>query len=122
MEDCNIISHSLGCVDIHDAADPRLRRNRVQGGSLIGIHISKNGRCTLENNTIQKSAIGILVTNSGYAAVRNNAISNCSYLGLFITRQGGGIFENNDIRDNEKAWEIDNSSKENVTMSGNIEE
>ena len=56
MEDCDITSQSFACVFIHNDADPRLRRNRIHDGKVLGILVFENGMGTLEENDIYGNA------------------------------------------------------------------
>ncbi len=126
LEDCDISSESLASVAIHDGADPRLRRNRIHDSSnnSAGILIYQNGKGTLEDNDIWGNRnAGIRIRSGGNPTLRRNNITKNRYEAIWISDNSGGIFEHNDLRNNEHgAWDIDSSSQDNVTKRNNIED
>ena len=121
LEDCNIISNKFTLsVGVFNGADPRLRRNQICN-SLIGVSVQNNGKGTLENNDIVDNLIGVVAARGGYPTLRNNRICN-SGTAIVLASNGGGIFEKNMLRKNKRSWDIDDSSKTNVSMNDNTEE
>ena len=54
--------------------------------------------------------------------MRQNRINKNGYEGIWIYENGGGIFEDNDLRDNIRgAWDIDDESEPNVKRARNLE-
>ncbi|EPY16680.1 hypothetical protein STCU_11067 [Strigomonas culicis] len=63
---------------------------------------------------------GLLVTTYSTPHVINNTLTNNSYEGVWVCKNGGGTFCDNDLRGNLKgAMDVDKSST--VTWVGNIE-
>ena len=54
--------------------------------------------------------------------LRRNVIKNNGHLAIWIYENGGGTFEDNDLRDNSRGpWDISEDSEANVKRSGNKE-
>ncbi|MCI5125164.1 MAG: TIR domain-containing protein, partial [Candidatus Electrothrix sp. AR5] len=52
IEDCDISSKGSICVQIHNDADPILRRCRIHDGPAAGVFICNNGKGLIEHNEI----------------------------------------------------------------------
>lgn len=124
LEDCDIVSHSLACVGIHNGAAPRLRRNRIHDGKQGGIFVYENGQGLMEDNEIYGNAYtGVEIKSGGNPTLRRNRIYHNAYEAIWVHENGAGVFEANDLRNNNRgAWDIDDSSLPNVTLRNNIEE
>jgi F-box protein 11 len=125
LEDNDIWGNAFANVTIGEGGNPILRRNRIHDGKQVGVLVYDNGKGTLEDNEIwgNISNSGVVIRTGGTLTLRRNTITKHKYNAIWIYNNGGGIFENNDLRGNKRGpFKIDNSSKENVTMSGNIEE
>jgi parallel beta-helix repeat protein len=128
MEDCDISSQSKSCVVIHDFADPRLRRCRIHNGKESGIHFYENGQGTIEDNEIFANALVGVDIRSGRPTLRRNRITKNDDVGVKVwclrigMGRGGGIFEDNDLRDNAGgAWNIEPACEAQVQRRGNKE-
>ncbi|WYD81094.1 MAG: TIR domain-containing protein [Candidatus Electrothrix gigas] len=115
MENCDISSQSKSCVVIHSFADLSLRRCRIHDGKENGIYFYENGQGTLEDNDIFANTLAGIDIASGHPTLRRNRITKNDDVGVKVRRcklnlnwRGGGIFEDNDLRDNAGgAWEIE---------------
>ncbi len=126
MEDCDISSQSESCVIIRSFDDPRLRRCRIHDGKESGISFYGNG--TLEDNDIFANALAGVNIASGHTTLRRNRITKNDEVGVKVQylrpgmRSGGGIFEDNDLRDNAGgAWEIHPYCEVRLQRRRNIE-
>jgi len=97
LEECDITSHGLACVAIHDGADPRLRRNRIHDGKQDGVFVWENGQGALEDNEIFGNAFGVSISTDGNPTLRRNRIHDCEDGGVVVYNNGQGILEDNDI-------------------------
>lgn len=122
LEDCDISSQSLACVAIHSGADPFLRRNYIHDGAE-GVFIHNKGQGTLEDNEIVSNVTyGIEIIDGGNPTLHRNHISLNNWEGIHVCEDGGGIFEENDLRGNKKgAWRIAPDCEANVQRRGNKE-
>jgi F-box protein 11 len=101
LEGCDIISQSLSCVAIHNGADPRLRRNRIQDSKENGVIIYENGQGTLEDNEIFDNALsGVNIKTGGNPTLRRNRIYDNKQGGVYVYDNGQGTLEDNEIFDN----------------------
>ena len=124
MEDNDIWGHTYSCVGINTGGNPTLRRNRIHDGKENGIMIYGTGEGTLEDNDIYANTYhGVEVKKGSNPTIFRNRINKNLQRGIRIHNNGRGVFRDNDLRGNKKgAWGIDDSSKDNVTRSGNIDE
>jgi len=96
LEDCNITGYGLGCIAIHDGADPRLLHNRIHDGYL-GVDVYENGQGTIEENDIFGNVLsGVTIKEGGNPTLRRNRIHDCEAGGIFVY-DGQGLLEDNDI-------------------------
>lgn len=122
LEECDISTQALSCVEIHGGADPHLRRNRIHDGNQFGVYVHHNGLGTLEDNEIFGNAFGgVAIKSGGNPTLRRNRINRNRFEAIWI-RGGGGTFEDNDLRGNGRgAWSISRDSEPNVMRSRNLE-
>jgi len=122
IEECDISSQSWTCVAIHSGANPRLRRCRIHNGRGAGIDVFNNGQGLLEDNEIfSNTSAGIQISEGSNPTMRRNRISQNFDVGILIY-EGGGIFEDNDLRGNAGgAWDIAENSEARVQRENNIE-
>ncbi|MFL6674114.1 MAG: right-handed parallel beta-helix repeat-containing protein [Massilia sp.] len=98
VEGCDISSHSLACVAVHDGADPRLRQNRIHDSTASGVYVYRNGRGTFEDNEIfDNTYAGVLIKTGGNPTFRRNRIHGNKRCGVFMSEKALGVFEENDI-------------------------
>lgn len=122
LEGCDIFSQSLGGVDIHGGADPRLRRNRIHECKAEGISFYDNGLGILEENEISSNAGSGVIIIDGGPTLRRNRINNNSGVAIKVLERGRGTIEENDLRDNLNGpWSIEKDSETNLKRSGNLE-
>jgi parallel beta-helix repeat protein len=94
LEGCDISSQSLACVGIRNAADPRLRRNRIHDGKDCGVIVYDNGLGTLEDNDIAGNTLSSVEIRTGSnPTLRRNHIHD----GVHVLDDGLGTLEDNDI-------------------------
>jgi parallel beta-helix repeat protein len=122
LEDNEIIDSGTAAVEIKSGGNPVLRRNRINGSRTSGVYVHDNGSGTLEDNEISDNiSDGVWIGNSGNLVLRGNRINRNGQVGIRVLN-GKGLFENNDLTDNEQgAWHIAGSSDANVTRTGNRE-
>jgi parallel beta-helix repeat protein len=77
----------------------------------------------LEDNDIFSNALsGLQIKKEGNPTLRCNRINKNGYQAVWIYEGGGGIIEDNDLRDNaEGAWDISEDSKPKVKRARNLE-
>ena len=105
-------------------ANPTLRGNRIQDGKQGGVLVYDNGQGTLEDNDILGNALsGVEIREGANPTLRGNRINKNGYEAIWIHKGWrGGVFEDNDLRDNAKgAWDISAASKANVKATRNLE-
>ncbi len=96
LEDCNVTGYGLGCIAIHDGADPRLLHNHIHDGYL-GVDVYENGQGTIEENDIFGNVLsGVTIKEGGNPTLRRNRIHDCEAGGIFVY-DGQGLLEDNDI-------------------------
>ncbi len=101
LEGCEISGQSLACVAIRDGADPRLRRNKIEGGKASGVFVLDGGLGTLEDNDITGNAYsGVEIKTGGNPTVRRNQIHDNEQGGVYVYESGLGMLEDNDITGN----------------------
>lgn len=83
----------------------------------------ENGRGILERNEIFENAYsGVEIRTGGNPMVRRNRINRNNNKAVWIHSEGGGVIEDNDLRDNRKgAWDISKDSEPNVIRAHNLE-
>lgn len=119
LEGCDLMSRGDACVIIRDAADPRIRRNRVHDSRSVGILIHRGGAGTLEDNEIAANANGgVHITSGGDPTLRRNTIRNDKYSGVFVYSDGLGTLDDNDINTNGQAG-IEITAGGNPTLRNN---
>ena len=102
LEDCDVTGYGLGCIAIHDGADPRLLRNHIHDGYL-GVHVYENGQGTIEENDIFGNVLsGVWIEDSGNPTLRRNRIHDCEADGIFVY-DGQGVLEDNEIFGNARS-------------------
>lgn len=98
MDDCDITSRSLSCVEIRNDADPRLRRCRIHNGKNNGVMFCANGQGTLEDCDIFGHALcGVVVKEGGNPTIRCCRIQDNKRAGVLVCENGRGVLEENDI-------------------------
>ena len=85
--------------------------------------VYKEGRGTLEYNDIFANAgQGVQIRTGGDPVLRHNRINQNRYHAIGVYEGGGGTFEDNDLRNNERgAWEIDQDCESKITRRNNQE-
>ena len=108
LEDCDLSSESLASLAVGNAADPRVRRNRIHDGSTSGITVYGQARGTYEDNEISDNDYaGIEVSDRAMPTFRRNRINGNGHAAIWVADEGGGVFEDNDLRGNALgAWLI----------------
>ncbi|MFF1321216.1 right-handed parallel beta-helix repeat-containing protein [Streptomyces chartreusis] len=98
LEGCDIKSLGLACIAIHDAADPRVRRNQIHGSKKSGVYVSDGGLGTLEDNEITGNALsGVGISADGDPTLRRNYIHDNKECGVYVSDGGLGTLEDNEI-------------------------
>jgi F-box protein 11 len=101
LEGCDISSHALACVAVHDGADPRVRRNRIHDGREQGILIFGGGMGTIEDNDIAANqGSGVEVRAGSAPTLRGNRISDGHQGGVFFVAGAEGLLEDNEVYGN----------------------
>jgi F-box protein 11 len=101
MDGCEMTSHSLACVWVHDHADPRLRRCRIADGSDAGVFCSDHGCGTLEHCDISgHGGAGVLIESSANPTLRRCHIHGNHGHGISIYDGGQGSIEDTTIAHN----------------------
>lgn len=124
LEDNEIFANAKAGVVITTGGNPTMRRrNRIHDGKQGGVLVHTNGQGTLEDNEIFANANdGVAIMTGSKPTLRRNRISKNGCWGIFAGEGGGGIFENNDLRDNaDGAWRITPDCEANVQRRGNLE-
>ncbi len=129
LEDCDISSLGYTSVCIHGAsARPRVRLNRIHDGEGAGVVVKEQGQGIIEYNDIfdngspGKARSGISIREGAVPTVRRNRIYHNTGSAIHVYDKGGGIFEDNDLRDNQGgAWAITADSMPPVTRRNNQE-
>jgi len=103
IDDCDISCKSRSSIAIHNAADPRLRRNRIHNGERSGIYIFENGKGTIENNDVfENEGNGVTIELGSDPIIRYNRIYKNSGSGVEIRNEDTkSTLEENDIFNNE---------------------
>jgi len=103
LEGCDVAGYGLGCIAIHDGADPRLLRNHIHDG-YFGVHVYENGQGTLEENDIFGNVLsGVTIEGGSNPTLRRNRIHDGKLGGVFVCYNGKGVLEDNDIFRNARA-------------------
>jgi hypothetical protein len=110
-------------VEVHGVVS--LRRCIITDCEADGVWI-QSGKGTPRSILEQCLIIGCkghgLSVLHGAVVARRNRIVNNSGAGIVVGEDGGGVFEDNDLRGNQNgAWSINNSSLPNVQRSNNLE-
>jgi parallel beta-helix repeat protein len=85
LEGCDITSLAGSCVAIHDAANPRLRRNTIHDGKNDGVLVYNQGLGTLEDNDITaNTSAGVAIMNKGDPILRRNTIHDGKNDGVLV--------------------------------------
>ncbi|MCE1236375.1 MAG: right-handed parallel beta-helix repeat-containing protein [Hyphomicrobiales bacterium] len=122
VDDCEAIGNKLGGVVITEGAAPRLHASRFRSNPGHGVYINKAGRGRLEGCVVGENGnAGIEVRDNGLPEVRGCTITGNKWEAVRII-DGGGVFEGNDLRGNERgAWLVTKGAEENLTRSDNRE-
>jgi len=98
IEECDITSRSLSCLAVANAADPRVRRNRIHDATSCGILLHVDARGTYEDNDIFANTFaGIQVGGKSDPIVRRNRIHDGRADGVLVIEDSRGTYEDNDI-------------------------
>lgn len=105
LEENEIFGNAYSGVVISKGGNPTLNRNKIHNNKANGVQILDTGEGTLEKNEIFKNAYnGVSLGSSGNTILRHNRINDNGGYGIQYFG-GGGIIEDNDLRDNRKgAW------------------
>ncbi len=126
LEDCDISSWAYAGVASHRLfGEPYgVRRNRIHGTRAkdgAGIVLMGGVKCIVEENEVFHNA-GAGVSVLGHPTVRRNHIYQNGGSAVQLGKYGGGVFEENDLRDNKRGpWDIDDANTGNVIRRGNKE-
>jgi parallel beta-helix repeat protein len=101
LEDCDITSQAESCVQIHDGADPRVRRNHIHHGDGNGVEVFDGGQGILEGNDIVGNLYPqVAVGARSNPTLRGNKIRDGKDVGVLVFEGGTGIFEENEVTGN----------------------
>jgi F-box protein 11 len=101
LEGCDISSNGGSCVYILNGADPRLRHNKIHGGTETGVYVLDEGLGTLEDNEITGNRYaGVSIKTGGNPVLRRNQIHHNGQSGVNIFQHGLGTLEDNEITGN----------------------
>jgi parallel beta-helix repeat protein len=121
LEDNEVFVNGEFGITITGAANPTLRRNRIYACKQFGVAVTNGGKGALEDNSIFANRWGIVVLSDGSPVVRRNRINQNGNQGVYVDGSGG-IFEENDLRDNIRGpWRIKPGCTDKTSRNGNIE-
>jgi parallel beta-helix repeat protein len=122
LEDNEIFVNGSFGVAITNGAEPTLRRNRIYASKHIGVVVMEGSKGTLEDNSIFANPHGgVAVFSAGAPTFRRNQIKRNGIVAVYVA-DGGGLFEENDLRDNNRgAWHVKPGCADKTVRSGNIE-
>ena len=121
FENNEIYANRSAGVFIETGGDPTLRHNRIFDGRW-GIIVRSNGKGHIEDNEIfHNTYAGVDITKGGKPTIRRNRINNNKRSGIHIRDDGGGSFDDNDLRGNKRPWNVDKRSQAYIVKNDNIE-
>jgi F-box protein 11 len=98
IEECDISSRGLACLNVNNAADPRVRRNRIHDGAQGGVLLYDDARGAYEDNVIFANALaGIEAKGTSDMVVRRNRLRDGKSAGVLVSDDARGTYEDNDI-------------------------
>jgi parallel beta-helix repeat protein len=120
FEENEIFENQYSGVQI-DGAKPVVRRNRIYENLQSGIKMTGSGVYE-DNEIIGNKHAGVQVGSGGRPVVNRNRIKSNGYEGIWVQKNGGGSFYDNDLTDNEKGpWDIKETKLELLSRERNIE-
>ncbi|KAG5475313.1 hypothetical protein LSCM1_03426 [Leishmania martiniquensis] len=95
----NVISGSRsGCgVVCARSAGGNFLRNSIHGNFQCGVFIMDASNPTFRDNTIAREAVGVLVSDGGKGSLMHNLIKDCYGTGVLAQRQADPVFSNNKV-------------------------
>ena len=103
LENCDISSTGVACIDIRSGADPRLRRCYLHPGAKYGILVRQKGRGLIEFCDIEGQQTGVYICKGGNPVFWRSQIHNLTGDGILVKNQGEGKIEDCDIFTNAGA-------------------
>ncbi len=99
LEDCDITSDSLSCINIHNhAANPIIRRCRLFNSPQNGVFVHNHGRGVIEECDIFGNELsGIEIKQGANPLIRDCTIHDSKQSGIFVHDQGKGTIKQCDI-------------------------
>lgn len=124
IEDCELTGNGYQAVAILTGADPILRRCVLGGNTQTGCLVEQNGRGLLEDCTIRENgSAGVVTRKGGAPVVRRCTITENTDEAVWLSdADGGGTFEDNDLRGNKRGpWLITEGAEKNLIRRNNKE-
>ncbi|HEY7428282.1 MAG TPA: tetratricopeptide repeat protein [Gemmataceae bacterium] len=95
LENCNIVSEMLSCLRIKGPeSDPTIRNCVLRGGSIWGLHVSRDAHGTIEDCTILENTYwSVALVRGCNPIIRRCTIGNGSTMGVVICKDARGVIE-----------------------------
>ncbi len=101
LEDCDVRSESLACIEVANGADPIVRGNRIRDGKKSGVYVHTDARGTYEDNEVSGNGLaGFEVKTGADPVVRGNRIRDGKQGGVSVHTDGRGTYEDNEVSGN----------------------
>ncbi|KAG5501431.1 hypothetical protein JKF63_03244 [Porcisia hertigi] len=72
-------------------------RNTIRGNSQCGVFIREGSNPTFRDNTISREVVGVLVSDGGKGMLMHNVIQDCYGTGVLAQRQADPVFSDNKV-------------------------
>ncbi len=122
LVDNQIFGNETGIEIMSESTHLTGRNNRIHDCESYGIEIN-SGRCTLENNEIFANGLaGVRIKKSRQSMMRRNRIHDNRYNAIWIDKEGGGTFQENDLRGSVDPWCLEGEAERFSRREGNLED
>lgn len=122
LEGNEIFGNSRGIEISGENTHLTVRHNSIHDCESYGVEIS-SGRCTLEDNEIFANGMtGISISASKGSLIRRNRIHDNRFHAISIDKEGGGTFQENDLRGSVKPWLFEGRTERFSRREGNLED
>jgi F-box protein 11 len=107
LEDNDITDNAYSGVEVKTGANPTLRRNQISNNKT-GAYIHSRGLGIFEDNDITANIeSGVEIETNGRPTLRANRINQNQHAAITISKDGGGVMEDNDLTSNSLgAWSL----------------